>query len=265
MHTHAAHNPLLLLKLLAHDLRWGLVIALAHSDLRVQELAARVARPLNLVSYHLRLLREAGLVQEHRSSADRRDIYCSLDLARLAQGYRAAGLALHPLLAGTPAPTTTPARVLFLCTHNSARSQMAEGILRVQGAPRPLTVASAGNHPATLHPGAIAAAAGLGVDIRGQQSKHLDLFRGESFDYVITVCDQVREECPVFGGDATLLHWSIPDPAAVEGDEPTRAAVFAATAHNLAQRIEHFLARMDDEAARRATEPDNRISTRRPL
>lgn len=238
-----------LFKLLAHDLRWQLVAALAHSDYRVQELARQVARPLNLVSYHLRLLREAGLVQEQRSSADRRDVYCSLNLAQLADSYGATGLALHPLLgnSGKLPPRNIPTRVLFLCTHNSARSQMAEGILRAQAESRPLTVASAGNHPATVRPEAIAAAAALGVDIHGQQSKHLDTLSGQSFDYVITVCDQVRKECPVFGRGTTMLHWSIPDPVAAQGDTDTCAAVFRRTAHTLAQRIEHFLLCLDAE------------------
>mgnify|MGYP005839823005 CR=1 FL=1 len=240
-----------LLKLLGHDLRWALVRSLARSDYRVQELADQVARPMNLVSYHLRLLREAGLVYERRSSADRRDVYCSLDLTRLARAYQAAGVALHPVLGGqvAPPPRRTPLRLLFLCTHNSARSQMAEGILRMRAGARPLTVMSAGTHPATIHPLAIAAAAELGVDIRGQQSKHLDSLRTHAFDVVVTVCDQAREECPVFGAKATRLHWSFPDPAAATGSEAERAAIFRSTAHGLARRIDYLLLQLDRDDA----------------
>lgn len=244
--THDA-NATELLKLLSHDLRWALVRGLAQSDYRVQELAEQVARPMNLVSYHLRLLREAGLVHERRSSADRRDVYCSLDLDRLAHAYQAAGAALHPVLGlpAIPAPRRTPLRLLFLCTHNSARSQIAEGLLRARAGARPLTVMSAGTHPATVHPLAVAAAAELGVDIRHHQSKHLDSLRGQSFDYVITVCDQVREECPVFGEAVTMRHWSFPDPATASGSAEERAVVFRQTAQGLARRIDHLLLELD--------------------
>ena len=243
-----------LLKLLAHDLRWQLLTALTHSDRRVQELANLVNRPMNLVSYHLRQLREAGLVQEQRSSADGRDVYCSLDLDELARRYRLGGAMLHPRLVLTPGavdPVTTPVSVLFLCTRNSARSQMAEGLLATRAGTRPITVASAGSRPAAVDPDAVAALAALGIDISTQRSKHLDEFRGRTFDQVITVCDQVREECPVFPGDPELRHWSIPDPAAFVGPAAARRQVFAATARALARRVDHLLLTLDTAA----TEP----------
>lgn len=233
-------------KVLAHDLRWQLLVALAVSDRRVQELVARVGRPMNLVSYHLAHLRRMALVQERRSSADARVVYYSLDLVRLRDLYAASGMALHPLLGQTAgeatAPATSPAtvRVLFLCTHNSARSQMAEALLRRLGGSR-FEVFSAGTEVSTVHPLAITAMAEFGIDISGQRSKHLDELRGQSFDTIITVCDRVREECPVFPGDPVQIHWSIADPATVTGDVETQRQAFAESAQQISRRIDHFL------------------------
>ena len=218
----------------------------------MQELAALVNRPMNLVSYHLRLLREAGLVAEHRSSADGRDVYCSLDLDELARRYHLGGARLHPRLAhasAAPAAITTPTRVLFLCTHNSARSQMAEGLLRARAGDRPLTVASAGTHPAAVDPDAVAALADLGIDITAQRAKHLDALQGPPYDQVITVCDRAREECPVLPGDPVTRHWSIADPVAFAGPPAARRAVFAAAAQELARRVDHLLLALDAAAA----------------
>ena len=122
---------------------------------------------------------------------------------------------------------------------------MAEGLLRAQAGPRPITVASAGSRPAAVDPDAIAAMNTLGIDITAQRSKSLDEFRGQSFDQVITVCDQVREECPIFPDEPDLRHWSIPDPAAFIGPATERRAVFAATARALARRVDHLLAALD--------------------
>lgn len=239
------NSSLEFLKLLAHELRWQLLAALAVGDWRVQELVERVGRPMNLVSYHLAQLRRMSLVQERRSSADARDVYYSLDLERMRDLYAASSAALHPLLgncAPVPlsAPTAPPVRVLFLCTHNSARSQMAEALLRQLGGPA-VEVFSAGTEVSEVHPLAIAAMAGLGIDISGQRSKHLDEFRGQSFDAIITVCDRVREECPVFPGDPAQIHWSFADPAAVTGDPDTQRQAFAETARQLGMRVRHVL------------------------
>lgn len=108
-------------------------------------------------------------------------------------------------------------RVLILCTANSARSQMAEGWLRHIAGTR-LEVASAGAKPSVVNPLAIQVMAEQGVDIRSHSSKSLDGFLGQPFDYVITVCDNAAESCPLFPGVAERIHWSFPDPAAVEGD-----------------------------------------------
>lgn len=242
------------LKLLAHELRWRLVEALARSDRRVQELVALVGEPHNLVSYHLRQLRDQALVSERRSSADGRDIYYSLDLDRLKGLYFAAGESLHPgFTEGTTAATSDAVklrprlRVLFLCTHNSARSQMAEGILRQLGGDR-VEVASAGTEATRVHPLAVREMAERGIDISGQRSKLMNEFLGERFDYVVTVCDNARETCPIFPGDPERIHWSIPDPSAVEGDEKTRQAAFKKAADELTTRIRYLLALLEKES-----------------
>lgn len=237
------------LKLLAHDVRWQLLAALAESDRRVQELVALLQRPQNLVSYHLRLLREGQVVTERRSSADRRDVYYSLDLDYLRALYLESGQALHPALAcvepSLPGQLVDdahggaeerPFRVLFLCTHNSARSQLAEGILRAAGGDQ-VKVFSAGSKPSRIHPTAIRAADALDIDLSGQRSKHMDEFAGQTFDYVITVCDRVREVCPVFPNDPYQIHWSLPDPAAVVASDEAQLQAFLQTARELTTRI----------------------------
>ena len=233
------------LKLLAHDLRWSLVAALARSDHRVRELVWLLDQPMNLVSYHLKQLRDRHLVTERRSSADGRDVYYSLDLDLLRARYLAAGATLHPALrSGDSAhaddlqdrPLT---RVLFLCTHNSARSQMAEGIVRHLSGGRVASF-SAGSQPAEVHPDAVRAMAAIGIDISQQQSKHLDTFADQSFDFIITVCDRVREACPIFPDDPEQIHWSFADPAVVE-DASARERAFQQTAQQLVTRTRHLL------------------------
>ena len=120
-------------------------------------------------------------------------------------------------------------RVLILCTGNSARSQMAEGLLR-HDAGKKFDVESAGTKPGSVRPEAIAVMREAGIDITGHRSKHVDEFQGHDFDYVITVCDNARETCPVFFGKAEKLHHDFEDPAAVTGSEGQRLAVFPACA-----------------------------------
>jgi len=116
-------------------------------------------------------------------------------------------------------------RVLILCTGNSARSQMAEGLLRHEAGDR-FEVFSAGISPSYVRSEAINAMRELGIDISGQRSKSVEEFTGQEFDYVITVCDNANEHCPVFPGTTQRIHWSFEDPAATVGDEATRLAVF---------------------------------------
>ena len=131
-------------------------------------------------------------------------------------------------------------RVLVLCTGNSARSQMAEGLLRHQRQVD-LEVFSAGTAPGTVHPLAIRAMAEKGIDIAGQRSKHVDEFRESSFDDVLTVCDSAAESCPVFSGKARRTHWSLPDPAAAAGAEAERMEVFRRVRDDLEHRLRGWL------------------------
>lgn len=116
-------------------------------------------------------------------------------------------------------------RVLFLCTENSARSQMAEGFLRHWGGSA-FEVYSAGTRPSTVHPLTVRVMQEVGIDITGHRSKSVDAFAGMTFDVVVTLCDIAREACPVFPVARRQLHWDIPDPRAVEGSEDERLAAF---------------------------------------
>lgn len=130
-------------------------------------------------------------------------------------------------------------RVLILCTGNSARSQMAEGLLRHDGGER-LTVDSAGTKPSTVRPEAIAVMSELAIDISAQRSKHVDEFRGQRFDYVITVCDNARESCPVFFGASKQIHHNFDDPAAFLGSEIERLARFRRVRDELRAYLREF-------------------------
>jgi arsenate reductase len=131
-------------------------------------------------------------------------------------------------------------RVLFLCTHNSARSQMAEGLLRHLGGDR-LEAFSAGSEATRVHPLAIGVMAELGVDISGQESETLDRYLQEPFDYVVTVCDQANASCPIFPGGKQRLHWSLPDPSQAQGTEEEQLAVYRHVRDELKRRIEAVL------------------------
>jgi arsenate reductase len=131
-------------------------------------------------------------------------------------------------------------RVLFVCTHNSARSQMAEGLLRHLGGGR-FDVFSAGTEASTVRPLGIRAMAELGIDISGQESKTLERYLNQPFDSVITVCDQAHEACPVFYGARNRLHWSFPDPSTAAGSEPEQLAVYRQVRDAIRQRIEREL------------------------
>jgi len=132
-------------------------------------------------------------------------------------------------------------RVLVLCTHNSSRSQMAEGFLRALGGDR-VEVASAGTEATRVHPLAVAAMHELGIDLSGHTSKTLDQFLGEPWDYVITVCDSANERCPVFPGHVTRIHWSFDDPSAAPGTDAKRLAVFRRVRDEIRARLVDWLA-----------------------
>jgi arsenate reductase len=134
----------------------------------------------------------------------------------------------------------TKPRVLFLCTGNSARSQMAEGLLR-QWAGEHFEVFSAGTYPVGVNPVAIEAMHELGIDISGQESKSVDQFAGQPMDYVITVCDLAKRTCPAFPGAGQVLHWSIEDPVSSLGSRAERLEVFRRVRDQIAERIREEL------------------------
>jgi len=228
------------LHLAGHPLRWQLLGELSHSDRTVNELTARVGEAQNLVSYHLGKLRDGGLVSMRRSSADGRDAYYSVDLTRVGELISATAGALHPGL-GRPAPLDIgdqrePVRVLFLCTGNSSRSQIAEALLRDMASDT-AEAFSAGSRPKPVHRNAIRTMRERGIDISGAQSKHLSVFAADRFDHVVSLCDRVREVCPEFPGSPDTAHWSVPDPAG----EPDGPRAFARVADELAERIAFFV------------------------
>ena len=236
------------LRLAGHPLRWRLLSELARSDRMVHELTGLVGQPQNLVSYHLGKLRNGRLVSARRSSADGRDAYYMVDLTRLRTLLAATGVALHPGLHLAPTPDdggcrsgAARVRVLFLCTGNSARSQMAEALARARSGGT-IEAFSAGSRPKALHANALRAMRERGIDLAGQQSKHLGVFAETPFDWVITLCDRVREVCPEFPGRPEAIHWSIPDPAANRADDEAIYPAFQRTAAELDTRIGFLLA-----------------------
>jgi len=229
-----ATRPPEILGLLGEPLRWQLVVELGRSDRRVGELVQLLGKPQNLISYHLAELRHAGIVSARRSSADGRDVYYRADLFRCRDLLGAAGLSLHPGLAlapGSPPPVEVEPRrprprLLFLCTGNSARSQIAEALVEHRSAGT-VDARSAGSRPKPLHPNAVRVMAERGIDISGRPTKSLARFTRNRFDRIVTLCDKVREVCPEFPGAPIAVHWSIADPAA-SGDGDSDAATYPA-------------------------------------
>ncbi|MBK9712661.1 MAG: arsenate reductase ArsC [Kouleothrix sp.] len=228
-----------------------LVAALVLNDVRLGDLALEAALPQAEVAALLEPLCAAGVLIDRPSDANAQDVYYHLDLDALRSVYQAAG---------APVPTeldpveearvcsderTKAPRVLFLCTRNSARSQLAEGITRLLSKGQ-VDVFSAGTQPGVLHPMAIDVLTSLNVDVSRQHSKHLEIFLGQSFDYVITVCDNAGETCPVFPGAKRTIHWSIPDPAGVE-DAVERGRAFRQAAMELQNRIRYLLIAIERE------------------
>jgi protein-tyrosine-phosphatase/DNA-binding transcriptional ArsR family regulator len=238
-------------QLAGHPLRWRLLRELAATDLRVSELTEAVGGTQPLVSYHLRRLQAVDLVSARRSSFDARASYYSLNLPRCRELLAAGSIALHPGLQPLPPPVLTPRpakplRVLFLCTGNSARSQIAQALLHSLSGGS-VRAFSAGSHPKPLHPNAVRVMRARGIDISERKPTHLDRFRGERFDYVISLCDRVREVCPDFPGRPQTIHWSIADPAATPGSQRDTYSAFEETAAELETRIRFLLHRINDE------------------
>lgn len=231
------------LKLIAHDVRWKILLALATSDLRVHEITQRVDQPQNLVSYHLQKLKQARLVLENHSQADARSIYYRLNYKLLQNELQAVGSALFPISLTPHTQSHSPVRVLFVCTHNSARSQIAEGLLRTLGE-KHVQAFSAGSEPQPVHALAIRVMEEKNIDIHSQRSKGIETVSGEKFDYVVTVCDRARENCPTFPSQPVQIHWSIPDPAIIEGSEEEKLNTFRSVADQLTERVQYFLGQL---------------------
>lgn len=233
--------------MLSDPVRWRLLAELGRSDRRVNELVEILAKPQNLVSYHLAELRNHGIVTTRRSSADGRDIYYRADMTRCRDLLAEVGPSLHPALSTTHQEHSAKAtrrrrhRMLFLCTGNSARSQMAEAFAThlSQGT---IEAVSAGSHPKPLHPYAVRVMAEHGIDISTNRTKPLTRFTRSRFDRVITLCDKVREICPEFLGSPTMAHWSVADPAATTDTNNASYAAFQQVATEIDERVTLLLA-----------------------
>jgi protein-tyrosine-phosphatase len=219
----------------------------------------RLGQPQNAVSYHLKTLRTLGLLRNRRSSGDARDIYYSVDLPTLQALYEAVGDAFwlrEPVAAGTDQPrssSTTPLRILYLCTQNSARSQLAEALTRQRGGER-VDVASAGTAPTEVHPLTQELLAMHGIDPRHHVAKAVDHFIGQPFDYIVTVCDRARDQCPAFSEESAAMHWSIADPIAMRTPADRQAALREVW-EDLQVRVEHLLRLPAPDAGPRVLTP----------
>ncbi|TWP48329.1 ArsR family transcriptional regulator [Lentzea tibetensis] len=233
-------EPPAFVRLAAHPLRWRLLTSLAAGDHRVRELTDLVGEPQNLVSYHLRLLREEGLVASRRSDFDGRDSYYHLDLDRCSSALASVGAALHPALRPSPSTTFAPRHVLFTCTGNSARSPVAEALLRHHTRGQ-VSVTSAGSHPKPhINPHAVLALrSGYGIDIAAHP-RSLDEVAGHRFDHVISLCDRVREVLPAFPG-SVRTHWSLA--------EPDTYPVFQRITAEIDTRVRHLLPSLQEVPA----------------
>jgi protein-tyrosine-phosphatase len=239
-----ASEPPAAMRLLAHPVRWRLLQELVQSDRTVSELTGLVDERQSLVSYHLRELLDGELVVKRRSSADARDAYYAVDLARCRTQLQASASALHPgLWPSATSPATRPrgrVRILYLCTGNSARSQMAEALTEHLSEGR-VRAASAGSAPKPLHPNAVRVMRRRGIDISGNRTKHLDELASERFDAVITLCDRVREVCPEFPYGPAVAHWSMADPSAEGSTLRETYPAFERTAALIESRVTFLL------------------------
>ena len=249
-------RPPEILGLLGDPLRWQLVGELGRSDRRVGELVQLVGKPQNLVSYHLAELRHAGIVSARRSSADGRDVYYRADLFRCRDLLGETGLSLHPGLSLAPTPPgevvlrRARPRLLFLCTGNSARSQIAEALVehRSKGT---VEARSAGSHPKPLHPNAVRVMAERGVDISGRPTKSLTRFAHTRFDRVITLCDKVREVCPEFPGSPVTCALEHRRPRGRGNSDEATYPAFQHVADEIESRVALLLADVTSEQLER--------------
>ena len=243
------NTPPEILGLLSDPVRWALIIELGRSDRRVGELVELLGKPQNLVSYHLSELRRVGIVHARRSSADGRDVYYRADLLRCRDMLGEAGSSLHSGLSLVPEQSRSNeqasggrrAKVLFLCTGNSARSQIAEALASHRSGGT-VEARSAGSHPKPLHPNAVRVLAERGIDIAGHPTKSLTRFARSRFDRVITLCDKVREVCPEFPGAPMRTHWSLVDPASTGDNDSSTYPAFHAVANEIETRVDLLLA-----------------------
>jgi arsenate reductase (thioredoxin) len=178
------------------------------------------------------LAEQRAAIARQRADLDRLEA----ELLDLEDTIAAAGRARRT----APVPDQAPIRVLFLCTHNSARSQIAEALLGRYGADD-FFVQSAGTEQTRVNPYAVRALAELGIDWSGARSKVLTEFLGEPWDYVITVCDRARQACPVFPGAVNSMHWGLDDPSEVRGSEDEKLAAFRRTATEVSVRLRPFI------------------------
>lgn len=245
----AVQQSLRVLKLLADETRWRLLHELRLSDYQVGELVERLGLSQNLVSYHLGLLRQAGFVQVHRSDADGRALYYRLKLDALHGGFRQVAASLHgPDVVSHDEVPALP--VVFLCSGNSARSQMAEGWLRHLSGGR-VPVQSAGVNPRPIQPLVVQVMQEVQIDVSQQHAKGLDHLKPfEPPPLVITVCDAAREHIHSQTLHARAsLHWSVPMPARMQLTGGSELMVFRALRDELRERVEGLLSLLPTLAA----------------
>lgn len=234
-------EALILLKLLAHDLRWAIVKSLATTDMRVGEIVAGVQQPTNLVSYHLKKLRDGNVVNAHRSNADARDVYYALDFDRVRDALKLVGTSVSLFPQGLT--QELPIRIVFVCTDGSLRSRMAAAIaykLNEQLDQNCIESYIGGITLAPLHPETAHILRLLDLDVHHTPLRHIDEFNSDNVDYAITVCDQVRDMYPAFQPDLKRMHWSIPPPAPMQ-DPEARQSAYRETYKLIEDRIVYFI------------------------
>ncbi|HBE79901.1 MAG TPA: hypothetical protein DDW65_19300 [Firmicutes bacterium] len=237
--------------------RLAIISLLSAGSMLVGDICNASGLPLTLVSQHLRVLRMSGMVQAERDNKDARAVWYSLNPQRIKEIQSALSMVFDMTkIVDRRIPETKQSlnltrekfRVLFLCSGNSARSQIAEALLQHYGTGL-IEARSAGTHPREVHPLTIKVLAEIGLDTTGLKTKHYSVFNQESFRYVITVCDRANEECPDFSGDYQRIHWSIVDPV-MDRNEDELINAFKRTRQELSARIDLFVQAHRYEAER---------------